>query len=328
MIRISVGTACLAGCLSAALVFHDAAPAMAQAYPERNVQLIVPYPPGGGTDNLGRVVARGFGEIWDVTMPVENRGGASGSVGAQYVARMAPDGYTLLLAPNSYTINAQVEELPFDIVEDFAPVAMIATSPLVLAVNNSVEAETLQEFIDYAKANPGTLRHGTAGIATAPHLAGELFNLLVGVDILHVPYRGSGPVTPALLSNEVQAAFGPLNAIAGLIASGDVRVLAVLGSERYHDLPDIPTVAESGYPDYEVDLWYSLLAPAGTPHDILQKLSEGVRQVLELDGVGETLTNMGFVLAPSTPEELGAVIAADMRRWGDLLQEIDISIDH
>lgn len=301
--------------------------AMAQGFPERPVLLVVPYPPGGGTDILGRIVAQKYSALWGVNMIVENRGGASGIIGAGYVAKAAPDGYTILLTPNSYTISAHVQKMPFDLVTAFAPIGMIATSPLALAVNAALPPKTVAELIAYAKANPGKLNQGSAGNATAPHLAGELFNLMAGVKIVHIPYRGSGPATAAIVGNEVQVAFSPYNSIEGFVRDGRLRILAVLGSTRYAALPEVPTVAESGLRGYEVDLWYALLAPAGTPKDVIAKLNTDLRRTLDAADIKQSLPPKGFIPAHSTPEGLAEVIRNDLVRWKGVTDRVPITVD-
>jgi tripartite-type tricarboxylate transporter receptor subunit TctC len=303
--------------------------AQAQKFPEKPVRLISPFAPGGGTDILGRIIAQGFTELWGTNMIVENRSGASGNIGADYVAKGVPvDGYTLLLGVNSYTINSNVQKhMPFDLVKDLAPVGMIVTSPLVLTVNEKVPAKNVAELIALVKANPGKFSHGSAGSATAPHLAGELFNIMAGTDILHVPYRGSGPVIPALLANEVQMGFGPLNSVEGFARQGQLRVIAALGAARWPGLPDVPTVAESGLPGFGVDLWYALFAPARTPMELVERLNADLRRVLEMPAVAESLTQKGFQPAASTPETLAETIRKDLARWKSVTSKVDVQID-
>lgn len=303
--------------------------AQAQKFPERPVRLISPFAPGGGTDILGRTIAQKFTELWGANMIVENRPGASGNLGAEYVAKGVPhDGYTLLLGVNSYTINANVQtQMPFDLEKDLAPVGMIATSPLVLTVNDKISAKNVAELIAVVKASPGKFNHGSAGSATAPHLAGELFNIMAGTDIVHVPYRGSGPVVPALLSNEVQMAFGPLNSVEGLVREDRLRVIAVLGASRYPGLPEVPTAAESGLPGYEVDLWYALFAPARTPKELVTRLNADLRRVLENPESAASLTQRGFLPAPGPPEALAETIRKDLARWKSVTSKVDIKID-
>lgn len=313
-----------------ALVLASTGPAVAQApsYPDRIVKLVSPFAPGGGTDILGRLIAQKFSTVWKSNMIVENRPGAGGNVGAQAVAKSDPDGYTLLMAVNSHAINAHVyRKVPFDLVRDFAPVGMVATSPFVLVVHPSVPVKTVGELIAYAKANPGKLNYGSAGVATAPHLAGELFNLMAGIDMRHVPYQGSGPNVTGLLRGDVQVSAISLNSIEGFLQGEQVRVLAVTGSQRYPRMPDLPTVAESGLQGYEVDLWYALLAPAGTSGEIVARLNADLKTVLASEEMQTGMPPRGFVPAYSTPEELAATIRKDLARWKDVTDRIGLKID-
>ena len=299
-----------------------------QDVPVRPVRLVSGFAPGGGTDILGRLIAQKFGEIWRAGMVVENRSGGSGVVGATHVARSPADGYTLLLMPNSQTITQHVQRnTGFDVQRDLMPVGIIATSPLVLSVHGSLPIRNVAELVAYDRANPGKLNHGSAGTATAPHLAGELFNIMAGTRMEHVPYRGSGPAVTAHVANEVGVSFGPLNSIEGFLRDGQLRVLAVLGASRYEGLPEIPTMAESGYPGYEVDLWYALLVPAGTLDSIVRRLNADLNRVIGDAATRAAMVQRGFIPAPGTPEALGAVIAADLARWKTVTDRVEIRLD-
>lgn len=311
-----------------AIAIGGLGPVQAQTYPERPVRLVSPFAPGGGTDILGRFIAQKFSELWGVNMIVENRPGAGGNIGAQSVAKSDPDGYTILMAVNSHAINANVyKKIPFDLMRDFAPVGMVATSPFVLVVNAALPVRSVSELIAYAKAHPGELNYGSAGTATAPHLAGELLKLMAGIDMRHVPYPGSGPNVTGLLRGDVQLSAISLNSIEGFLAGGQVRVLAVMGSSRYPHLADVPTVAESGLPGYEVDLWYALLAPTGTPKPVIAKLNADLKRVLDSKELQEGLPPRGFLPAYSTPEELAGVIQKDLSRWKDVTDRIGLKVD-
>jgi len=304
-------------------------PALAQQdFPTRPVRLVSGFAPGGGTDILGRLIAQKFSEIWQGSMIVENRSGASGLVGANHAARSAADGYTVLLMPNSQTITQHVQkDSGFDVERDLAPVGMIATSPLVLSVHSSLPIRSVAELVAYERANPRKLHHGSAGTATAPHLAGELFNIMAGTRMEHVPYRGSGPAVTAHVANEVGVAFGPLNSIEGFVRDGQLRVLAVLGASRYEGLPDVPTMAESGYPGYEVDLWYALMAPAGTPASVVHRINADLQRVITDPAMRAAMMQRGFIAAPGTPEALGEVIRADLARWKTVTERAEIRLD-
>jgi tripartite-type tricarboxylate transporter receptor subunit TctC len=303
--------------------------AQAPDFPGRSVRLISGFAPGGGTDILGRLIAPRFSEGWrGQSMIVENRSGGSGTVGAVFVARAPADGHTLLLMPNSQTMIQHVQRNSgFDVATDLAPVGMISTSPLVLTVRRDLPVRNVAELVALDRRDPGKLNHGSAGNVTAPHMAGELFNLMAGTRIQHVPYRGSGPAVTALIAGEVDMFWGPYNSVEAFVKEGRVRVIAALGSQRFEGLPDVPTVAESGYPGYEVDLWYALLAPAGTSAPIVQRINADLNRVIQEPTTARTLVERGFFPAPGTPQALAAVIRADLARWKSVTDRIDIQMD-
>lgn len=311
--------------LIAALLLGAAHPAGAQTYPDRPVRLVSPFAPGGGTDILGRLIAQRLSEIWGTNMIVENKAGAAGNVGGQSVAQADPDGYTLMMAPNSYTMNPHIQKrTPFDVTKDFAPVAMVATSPQMLTVNADLPVKTVAELVAFAKSKPGQLNYGSAGFATSPHVGGELFNAVAGTSIVHVPFQGSGPAVTALLRNDVQMFFGPFNSVEQHVAQGSLRVIAAMASTRYSGAPDVPTIAESGYPDYDVDLWYALLAPPGTPRPVIDKLNTDLKRILESEDVRQGLMVRGFIAAHSSPEELAAVIRRDLAKWKIVAERLNL----
>ncbi len=306
-----------------------AAVAQAPDFPARGVRLVSGFAPGGGTDILGRLIAPHFSEGWrGQSMIVENRSGGSGTVGAVFVARAPADGHTLLLMPNSQTMLHHVQRnTGFDLSTDLAPVGMISTSPLVLSVRRDLAARNIAELVALDRANPGRLNHGSAGNVTAPHMAGELFNIMAGTRIQHVPYRGSGPAVTALIAGEVDMFWGPYNSVEAFVREGRVRVIAALGAQRFEGLPDVPTVAESGYPGYEVDLWYALLAPTGTPAPIIRRLNADLNRVILEPGTARALSERGFFPAPGEPEALAAIIRSDLARWKTVTDRIDIRMD-
>ena len=310
--------------LSASAAVLGVTPARAQPYPARPVRLVSPFAPGGGTDILGRIVAQKFSEFFGGNMIVENRAGAGGNVGAQSVAKAEPDGYTLLMAVNSYVINANVHRsVPFDLRRDFAPIGMVATSPFALVVHPSLPVHTVQELIAYAKLRSGELNFGSAGLATAPHIGMELFKLMTGTDMRHVPYQGSGPNVTGLLRGDVQVSAISLNSIEGFMGTDQMRMIAVMSPARLPRLPDIPTVAES-VPGFEVDLWYAMLAPRQTHKEIVAKLSADLKRALESPDLRDGMPAKGFTPAYSTPEELSRIIESDLARWKDVVERIGL----
>jgi tripartite-type tricarboxylate transporter receptor subunit TctC len=313
--------------LAAPLLLPALAPrgARAQAdYPSRPVTLVVPFPPGGGTDNLGRMVAQALGQRLGQPVVVENRGGAGGNIGSAFVARAAPDGYTLLFNGNGMAIADLLFRNPgYDWRRDFAWIARIASTPVLLVVNEHVPVRTLEAFIAYAKANSGRLNHGTAGAGTPFHLGGELFNAMTGARITHVPYRGTGPSVAGLLGNEVQVMFASSTGIDGLIRDGRVRALANTAAQRARGWPDLPAIAEA-LPGYSAELWYSLAAPPGTPAPILARLDRAIREIMADPAFTDAISGRGF--DPDHLDGAGTIRAleAERTRWAPIIERAGI----
>lgn len=272
-----------------------ARPARAQQdYPNRPVTFVVPFPPGGGTDNLGRMVAQALGQRLGQTVVVENRGGAGGNIGSAFVARAPADGYTVLFNGNGMAIADILFRNPgFHWQRDFAWAGRAASSPILLVVNEHVPARSLAEFIAYAKANPGRLNHGTAGTGTVFHLAGELFDMLAGTRIVHVPYRGTGPSVAGLLGNEVQVMFASATGVDALIRDGKVRAIASTAAQRARGWPELPAIAEA-LPGYRTELWYTLSAPAGTPAPVQARLERALGEVMSDPAFADAIARRGF----------------------------------
>src|SRR5713101_5964375 len=281
-------------CALAALAIS--ASAQAQVYPAKPIRMIVAYPPGGGTDIVGRMVAQKLGETLGQSVLVENRGGASGNIGTELAARAVPDGYTILMgnvAPNAINVSL-FKNLPFDPVADFVPVSLVASTPNILVVHPSIPARTVKEVIALAKAKPRTLNFASAGVGSSSHLAGELFRILAGADIVHVPYKGAGRAVVDELSGQVQLYFATMPAAMPHVKSGKLAPVAVTSAKRSHALPELPTIAESGVPGYEASTWYGLLAPAHTPGAVITRLHEGVVKILANPALHEKLAEQGF----------------------------------
>ena len=309
-----------------ALSCAAAVPALA-TYPDKPVRLVVGFSPGG-SDISARIMAQKLSQLWGQQVFVDNRAGAAGNIGADAVARAAPDGYTLLLCVNSYTINTTVyRNLSWDLLRDFAPVGRYAASPLVVVVNDKGPVKTFAELLAYARANPGKLNYGSAGAGTAPHLAVELFAQRTGLDMTHIPYKGSAPSVTALLANEVQLAFGAQAAFDSFIKAGRLRPLAVTTATRAASLPDVPTVQESGIADFDVDIWYGLLAPAKTPDPVIRKLSDDLRKVLADPDTQAKLRESGVEPAFLEPQQMGALMKRDVERWRQVANRIKLTLD-
>ena len=311
-------------CALAALALSAAA--HAQVYPAKPLRMIVAYPPGGGTDIVGRMLAQKLGESLGQSVVVENRGGASGNIGTELAARAAPDGYTILMgnvAPNAINVSL-FKDLAFDPVADFAPVSLVASTPNILVVHPSTPARTVKEVIALAKAKPGTLNFASAGMGSSSHLAGELFRILAGVEIVHVPYKGAGPAMVDVLSGQVQLYFATMPAAMPHVKPGKLAPVAVTSARRSPALPDLPTVAESGVPGYEASTWYGVLAPAHTSPAVVARLHGDIVKILADAALHARLADQGFDPVGSSPEEFGAYIKSEILKWGKAIRDAGI----
>jgi tripartite-type tricarboxylate transporter receptor subunit TctC len=305
------------------------AAAHAQVYPSKPIRMIVAYPPGGGTDIVGRMVAQKLSEALGQNVVVENRGGASGNIGTEIAARAAPDGYTVLMgnvAPNAINVSL-FRNLPFDPVADFAPVSLIASTPNLLVVHPATPARTVKEVIALARARPGTLNFASAGVGSSSHLAGELFRVLAGADIVHVPYKGAGPAMVDVLSGQVQLYFATMPAAMPHVKSAKLVPIAVTSARRSRAMPDAPTIAESGVTGYEASTWYGLLAPARTPGAAVARLHEGVLKILGDAALRERLADQGFEPVGDSPEEFAAYIKSEIAKWGKVIRDARIQAE-
>jgi tripartite-type tricarboxylate transporter receptor subunit TctC len=300
-------------------------PAAAQSYPDRPITLVVPYPAGGGNDVLGRLVAERMSKALGGTIVVENRGGAGGTIATRQVAKSPPDGYTMLIATSSLAINPSLyPNIGYDPIKDFAPIGLLASGANVALVHPSVPANSIPELIELAKKNPGKLNFASTGSGSSVHLAAELFAAMAGIKINHVPYRGSGPALNDLLGGHVTMMFATVPSSAGIVTGGKVRALAVSSAKRLAAFPQLPTIAEAGLPGYAAELHYGLVAPAGTPRPIIDKLNAALRSALEDQTLRERLAREGAVPLPSTPEEYAADIAAEEKMWGKIVRDAGV----
>ena len=301
--------------------------ALAQSYPSRPVTLVVPFPPGGGTDTGGRVIAEQLGRRWNQTVIVENKGGAAGQIGADQVAKAKPDGYTLLLGNiGTQAINPSLyAKLPYDPDKAFAPISLIAELPLVMMVNPQVAAKTPAEFVALAKSQAGKLSYSSSGAGGAPHLVAEMFKDQTRSFIVHVPYRGGGPAIADLLAGHVDLSFMTALEASGHIKAGKLRALAVTSDRRLPALPDVPTLAEGALPGFNAISWIGLLAPAGTPQDIQEKIAADVRAVLADEAVKARFAALGGVPRATSPQDFGKLIAADKARYAEIIRSRSIT---
>jgi tripartite-type tricarboxylate transporter receptor subunit TctC len=295
-------------------------------YPERPVTIVVPFAPGGANDVVVRIIQQPLSEALGQPVIVENRGGAGGNIGFGFVARARPDGYTLLLAPNSFTVNPSLyEKAPYDPFKDFEPVAEISFFPVVFAVRPDLQVNTLTELIARAKEMPGRLNYSTPGPGTLPHLATELLKLRTGVDMVHIPYSGAAPAAQALIAKTVDVGTMSISVAMPLIRAGQLKALAVTGAERWPDLPDVPTVEETGVPASVSETWQGVLVPAGTPADAVDRLAKALVAIAQRPDVREKLRNAGFAATGRGPQAFAKRIADDVPKWKEVIQKARIS---
>jgi tripartite-type tricarboxylate transporter receptor subunit TctC len=314
---------------SAMIVLAAAVVSQAHAqdsYPSRPVRIVVPYPAGGVADLLPRTVGAKLSEKWKQPVIVENKPGASGNIGMAEGARAEADGYTMVLAPTgNLTVNQFLfKDLPFDVARDFTPVTVLATSPNVLVVHPSVPVKTFKEFVDYARANPGKLNFSSPGSGSGAHLAGELLNAEAGIKTVHVPYKGMAPAVSDLVGGQVQMMFAGISTALQHIKAGKLVALAIASPQRSPQLPDVPTVAESGFPGFDVTSWYGIVVRAGTPPALVRKLHADMAEALAAPDVREKLAALGLDPLGNTPEDFQKMIAAESRKWSEIVRKADI----
>ena len=313
-----------------AIVAMMAADARAADYPTHPIKLVVPYVAGGPTDLFGRLVGDFLSKDLKQTVIIENKAGAQGAIGAEAVARSEPDGYTLFVPAGSILVlNPMLyKKLSYDPVRDFRVLAVITDAPVVMEVHPSVPARTVAEFVAYAKQNPGKLNFGSAGTGGTIHLAGEMFKHVTGIEMTHVPYKGAGPALADLLAGNIQVMFDTLSTALPPIKAGSVRALGVSSEQRSPDLPDVPTIAESGYPEYRVSVWYGIAAPAKLPDDIAAKISASLDRAMNDDAFRAQLEKIGFpVFRPRSAAAIKEFIDADRARWSAVIKAQNISLD-
>jgi len=289
----------------------------------------VPFPPGGPLDISGRLLAQKLSEAWGQSVVVENRAGAGGNIGADLVAKSAPDGYTIVMgALSTHAVNPSLyPKMPYDAVKDFAPITLLATTPNVLVVNPSLPVNSVKDLIAYAKANPGKLSFGSGSNGSAGHLAGELFKVDTGTDIVHIPYKGGAPATQALLAGDVQFMFDNLANATPQIKAGKLKALAVTTADRSKLAPDLPTMAEAGVAGFDISTWFGLLAPAGTPKDVIAKWNADATRILNSPEMRERLTLLGAEPAPTTPEQFAAFIQRELAKYARIVKASGAKVD-
>ena len=300
----------------------------AQNYPARPIRLVVPFPPGGGADNVARPVAQKLSDALGQQVVVDNRGGASAIIGAAIVANSKPDGYTLLLNALTHAVNPALHKLPFDTNKDFTPVGMVVVNPLLLVVHPSLPVKTVSDVISLAKGRPREITFASGGgTGTSGHLAGELFKYLANIDIVHVPYKGGGPALVDLISGQVHLYFGNISSGLPHVRSGKLKAIAVSSAKRSRSAPEFPTVAESGLPSFEVYDWNALFAPAGTPSRIVAQLNTELQKILHAPEMQERFFQMGVETAPGTSQQLSDFVRSEIAKWGKVVGDVGIKAD-
>jgi tripartite-type tricarboxylate transporter receptor subunit TctC len=317
---------------SAVIVACAMAPApafAAEPFPAKPAHLVVPFPPGGPLDSIGRAIAQKLTETWGQSVVVENKPGAGGNIGADYVAKSAPDGYTVVMgALSTHAVNPSLyAKMPYDAQKDFAPITLVAVTPNVLVVNPSLPVHSVRELIDYAKANPGKLSFGSGSNGSAGHLAGELFKVDTGIDMVHVPYKGAAPAMQALLAGDTQLMFDNLASAMAQVKAGKLRALAVTTAQRSKLAPDLPTMAEAGVPGFDISTWFGLLAPAGTPPAVIEKWNVDVTKILSAPEMRERLAAQGAEAAPDSPVEFAQFIARELAKYAPIVKASGAKVD-
>jgi tripartite-type tricarboxylate transporter receptor subunit TctC len=301
----------------------------AQTYPNKPIRLIVPFTPGGSTDILARAIGQELTKAWGQSVVIDNVPGAGGSIGADKAAKAPADGYTLLMGHiGTLAVNPSLyPKLPYNPVKDFAPVAWVARVPNILVVNPALPVKNVKDLVSYAKSKPGQLSYGSGGNGSAANLATEYLKMQTGTAIVHIPYRGTVPAVTDLIGGQIQLVFTGAPAVLGFVKSGQLRALAVSSPKRLEAMPDLPTVAESGYKNFEADQWYGVVAPAGTPKDIVQKLNLQINAALNAPELKKRLITEGAVATPETPEAFGQLIATEIARWQPVISSGRVKAD-
>lgn len=304
-----------------------AAAAQVERYPIKPIRVVVPFTPGGSNDLLGRIVAQKLNEAWGQPVIIDNRPGAGSTIGIELVVRAAPDGYTLLTTSGGIAINVSLYRLPFNPVTDLTPVALLAQMPYLLAVHPAVPVKSTRDVINLAKAQPGKLVFSSSGAGTSAHLTMEMFKSAAKIDLLHVPYKGGGPAVNALMAGEVQLTFNVITGPLPHVRAGRLRAVAVSSAKRVEVAPEVPTVAESGVPGFEVIAWYNIFAPARTPRSTVNRLNAEVNRIMQQPDVRERLQTLGVTPFTGTPDELGNYLKFEVERWAKLIKEAGIKLE-
>jgi len=295
-------------------------------YPDKPIRFVVPFPPGGGTDIVARVMAQKLSEAFGQSVVVDNRGGAGGTIGAEIAAKSTPDGYTMIMVSGSYAVNAGLYKLPYDPLNGIDTVSLVGTSPFIVALHPSVPAKNVKNLIALAKAKPGSINYASTGTGGITHMATELFRLMSNVNLMHIPYKGTGPALNDLIGGQVQMIFGAILATLPHVKSGKLKGIAVTGPKRSEALPEMPTVSESGLPGYEVTLWYGVWGPRGLPKEIVKRWNAELVKVLQSPDMKSRLANEGLEAVGSTPDEFRAHLKREVAKWAKVIKDANVRI--
>lgn len=303
--------------------------ALAQTFPDKAVKIVVPYPPGAFNDTLARISSDKLSRLWNQSVVVENKPGGNTTIGNNYVAKSPPDGYTMLVSPLPFSVLPALygDKLPYDSIKDFQPLILAGSAQNVLAVRNNLPVKNVKELIEYAKMNPGKLNYGSTGSGSSNHLSMELFMGMTGTRLTHIPYKGSAPAVAALIGGDTDLLFDNIPNIISQIKAGNVRPIAVTGTKRSDLLPDIPTVAESGVPGYEVNVWFGIQMPAGTPMPIVTQVNQQLAAIYKTDEVTKRFNDQGVEVVASTPEAFSKLIQSEIAKWGKVVKDANIKIE-
>lgn len=315
--------------LAAAVIAATASPLLAQTFPSKSIRLILPYPPGGGSDTIARPIARKMTENIGQQVIVDNRGGAGGNIGMETAARAAPDGYTIVMGLTAQlAVNpALYQKIPYDPIKDFEPITLLANGAYLLVAHPSLPVKTMKDVISIAKKRPNEILYASSGNGSGAHLATELLNNMTGIKLVHVPYKGGGPALVDTISGQTQLLFATPIASSGHLKAGRLRAIAVSTTKRVNSMPDVPTIAESGVPGFDAGVWYGMLAPKGTPRDIITRLNEEFRKVLGDPDIRNFLTKSAVEPDGGTPEELGKYMRSELAKWAKVVKAANIRLD-
>jgi tripartite-type tricarboxylate transporter receptor subunit TctC len=322
-----VFTAIVSAASQLALLHGIARAASGQAYPTKPVRIVDAFPPGGGSDVVARLIAPKLTEAWGQQVLVENRGGAGGTIGAEHALRSAPDGYTVLIATGSYSVNPSVYKLPYDPVNDVTVIGQTAEGPFVAVVHPAFPVKSIKELIALAKSKPGAIDYASTGTGGITHLVMEYFKLTAGVNLTHIPYKGTGPAVTDLLGGQIQVMFAASAPVMPHVRSGRLRALAVTGPKRVAAAPELPTVIEAGVPGYDATLWYALLGPKNLPKEIVTLWNTEVNRIVQLPDIRERLASGGLEPSPGTPDAFAAILKRDVARWAKVVKQAGIRLD-